>query len=186
MSHHAPLTVAAVVRGRRNPAHLSIGARLKQARRASGLARHPLSVAAGVSGPVVRNIEDGGAVPGIDIAERLAVALAVPACWLVFGHYGGAPFRDKVPRAEQIDGLPAETAVDPAAPLTCSGVGARLLQARTEAGLSLRALARAADMTPSGVSSIETGRTVPSVATVETLAMALGRAPCWLGFGTEG
>lgn len=153
------------------------------------MSQRKLAVAAGLSETSAHAIEAGGRIPTLDTAERLALALGVPACWLAYGAFGAQPFQGKIPKAEQTGTAPTPAPI--AGPVTrdalaCLQVGARLLQARTEAGLSLRALARAADMTPSGVSSIETGRTVPSVATVETLAMALGRAPCWLGFGTEG
>ena len=58
-----------------------------------------------------------------------------------------------------------------------------MLRARNAAGLSLRALARAADLAPTTISNIEEGRSLPSVETAEKLAGALGVSPCWLAYG---
>lgn len=59
----------------------------------------------------------------------------------------------------------------------------RLQQVRTARGQGLRALARAAGLTPTGISNIESGKAMPSVATVEKLAKAFGCDPCWLAYG---
>lgn len=49
-----------------------------------------------------------------------------------------------------------------------------LLQARTQAGLSQRALAEAARTSQSAVAAIESGRKQPTVATLERLLQAAG------------
>lgn len=53
-------------------------------------------------------------------------------------------------------------------------VGGRLRVLREEHGLSLRALARASEMSPNALSQIERGNTSPSVSTLNRLAAALG------------
>jgi transcriptional regulator with XRE-family HTH domain len=52
-------------------------------------------------------------------------------------------------------------------------LGSRLREARVAAGLSLRALARTAGVTPSYLSDIELGRRAPSEKTLASLAEAL-------------
>jgi transcriptional regulator with XRE-family HTH domain len=54
-----------------------------------------------------------------------------------------------------------------------SELGERLKQSRVQAGLGLREFARLADVSPSLVSQIESGRTQPSIATLLTLARIL-------------
>lgn len=53
------------------------------------------------------------------------------------------------------------------------GLGARLKELRQQAGLSLRELARQADVSPSLVSQIENGKSRPSVSTLYTFARLL-------------
>jgi transcriptional regulator with XRE-family HTH domain len=61
----------------------------------------------------------------------------------------------------------------------------RLRKARTDARLSIRQLAAAAELSPSVISSYETGRTDPARAIVERLAKALGVDVSWLAFGVS-
>lgn len=56
------------------------------------------------------------------------------------------------------------------------GLGARLKELRQQAGLSLRELARQADVSPSLVSQIENGKSRPSVSTLYTFARLLNVA----------
>ena len=65
--------------------HTGLGARLKWARDRSGLTVREVADIAGVAFSAVSEIEKGERVPRADTLERLAVALNVPACWLVFG-----------------------------------------------------------------------------------------------------
>ena len=179
------ITVAGVVRGRRNPLHLGLPERLKKTRKAVQLTRQGLSLRAGLSNTAVRLIEEEGRIPAIDTIELLARALAVEPCWLAFGVLGGRTFGSgRFPTAEQPpdDPQPAP-AHAPAGPLTCEGVGGRLALARGEAGLSMGALSRSADLARGTISYIEAGKTQPSVATAEQLAGALGVSPCWLCYG---
>lgn len=59
----------------------------------------------------------------------------------------------------------------------------RLASARHEARMSVRKLAAAAGVSPSVISSYETGRTDPGRAVVERLAKALGVDAGWLAYG---
>jgi transcriptional regulator with XRE-family HTH domain len=54
------------------------------------------------------------------------------------------------------------------------GVGQELRARRTAKGLSLRALARELDISPSALSQIETGKSRPSVSTLYAIVSALG------------
>ena len=53
-------------------------------------------------------------------------------------------------------------------------VGARVLEMRTQRGLSLRALAELCELSPNTISLIERGSTSPSVSTLQRLATAFG------------
>ena len=59
----------------------------------------------------------------------------------------------------------------------------RLALARHEARMSVRKLAAAAGVSPSVISSYETGRTDPARGVVERLAKALGVDSSWLAYG---
>ena len=54
-----------------------------------------------------------------------------------------------------------------------NGFGERLRDARQQAGMSLRELARESDVSPSFISQIENGKAQPSVATIYGIARAL-------------
>lgn len=70
--------------------HTGLGARLKWARSRAEMTVRDLADVAGVAFSAISEIEKGGRIPRADTLERLAVALKVPACWLVFGD-GVAP-----------------------------------------------------------------------------------------------
>lgn len=129
---------------------------------------------------VVQAIEDNARAPLLDTIEHLARALAVEPCWLAFGQLGGRTFGSgRFPSAEQgpDDPQPAPMA---SGPLSCAGIGKRLLMARGK--MSRNALAKLADLSHTAIGNIESG-TMPSVETAEMLAGALGVSPCWLAFG---
>jgi transcriptional regulator with XRE-family HTH domain len=67
--------------------------------------------------------------------------------------------------------------------LACSDIGARLNEARIEAGLSMSALGARARVAASTINTIEKGRAMPAADTIERLARALGLHPCWLAYG---
>lgn len=152
----------AVVRGRQNPLHFGLGDRLRRTRRAAGLRQSELSALADVSPGGLRFMEREGRVPRIDIAERLAVALGVPAGWLAF--------------AAELPFAPGESP-------GCEGVGRRLAALRAAQGLSTRALAAAAGIASGTVVYIENGQVMPTLDTAERLARSLGVPPWWLAFG---
>lgn len=164
--------------------HLSLPDRLRAARKAAGLSQRKLAARAGLSDTAVLYIE-GGRVPGVDTVEKIARALNVPPCWLGFGPHGNEVFREKVPGGA----MPADTLPAPAAqvaldvPLTCDGLPSRLQLAQKARAISRRALSRASEVLSSSILNYEAGRNVPSVATVERLALALGVSPCWLAYG---
>jgi transcriptional regulator with XRE-family HTH domain len=151
-----------VTRGRRNPLHFTLPARMKKARTEQGLSARALSLRAGLAHNACVGIE-GGRIPGVDVAERLARALGCSPCELAYG-VQGAP-------------LPPEDA------LRAAGCGERLRQLREARGLSKLALACAAGLDGSAILPIESGRVAPSLATVEVLAAALQCSPCWLAYG---
>jgi transcriptional regulator with XRE-family HTH domain len=111
---------------------------------------------------VVRPIEEEGRVPGIDIIEKIAHALRVSPCWLAYG---------------------IEKTYMPGDTLACLDIGARLAAARVRAGLSRNALGKVAGLSHTAVGNIEDGKVLPSVATTEQLAKALGVPLCWLAYG---
>jgi transcriptional regulator with XRE-family HTH domain len=71
-----------------------------------------------------------------------------------------------------VSGDPA--GVRPRATFEDGGVGQELRARRTAKGLSLRALARELDISPSALSQIETGKSRPSVSTLYAIVSALG------------
>jgi DNA-binding XRE family transcriptional regulator len=111
---------------------------------------------------VAAHIEEKGGIPGVDIVEKLAAALNLLPCFLAYGI--DAPVAEGyTPGSER--------------------VGDRLRQAREARGLSKNALGKSSGTTGQTVRNIETGQTLPSVATAEQLAKALGVSPCWLAYG---
>jgi transcriptional regulator with XRE-family HTH domain len=67
----------------------------------------------------------------------------------------------------------ASAAAAPVGPQGMAGLGPRLKELRQQAGLSLRELARQADVSPSLVSQIENGKSRPSVSTLYSFARLL-------------
>lgn len=151
----------AVVRGRKNPLHMAFSQRLRQARRNRETTLEQVAQAAGLAGPsVVRYLESAQRTPHIDTVERLARALGLSAGVLAYGMDGEEPHDN----------------------IGASGVGARLRASRQERGLSARALAQQSATSHTAIGNIERGDTMPNLATVESLALALGLSPAWLGF----
>jgi transcriptional regulator with XRE-family HTH domain len=151
-----------VTRGRPNPLHYRLAERLKQARKAAKMTRQGVSLAAGLSNNTAYFIEVDGRVPGLDVVEKLARTLHLSPSFLAYGLQ--FPF----------------VASDA---LVCQGMGARLKSARESRGLAIRALARLAGTSDTTIKNAEAGRTIPTVATAEQIAKALGVSPCWLAYG---
>lgn len=150
-----------MVQGRKNPLHFGLSARLKRARRKSGMKRLPLAEKAGVAASTERDIEAGEQVPTVGTIARLAAALGLSASWLAYGL-----------GEEGSEGIAA----------TCEGMGNRLRAARTEQGHTRTQLARLAERTPGTISGIENGGQA-GVDTVERLAKELHVSPAWLAYG---
>ncbi|HNN97991.1 MAG TPA: helix-turn-helix transcriptional regulator [Pseudomonadota bacterium] len=125
------------------------------------LGGQPLSLAAQLASTAVRSIEVEGRVPSVEAVEKLATVLRVSPCFLAFGVE--RPFDEQA--IGRISELPA-----------------RLRFAREQSGLSQNALAKVAGVARTMIGYIESGATMPSVATVELLASALRVSPCWLAF----
>lgn len=151
-----------VVRGRKNPDYLGFPARLKKARRAQGVSLD--ATASQLSdGKTVFLLEEGRHVPRLDTVEKIASALGLSPAFLAYGIEADA--------SQPIDGF------------RCGGVASRLRETRTARGLTMRAVARAAGLTDTAVRSTETGASMPTIATAEALAVALGVSPAWLAYG---
>lgn len=147
-------------RRREDTRYFGLPARLRKARKQSGLTRKGGVKTVGGDQSVVRDIETNQRLPTVGTVARLASALHVSAAWLAFGL--GDP---------ELDGLTA----------TCEGMGSRLEAVRCERGLTKAALARLVKVTPRTVAVIESGGQA-KVQTVESLAQALGVSPAWLAF----
>ncbi|MBL9005943.1 MAG: helix-turn-helix transcriptional regulator [Myxococcales bacterium] len=143
------------------PLHFGLARRLRSARLAVDLGGQPLSLAAQLASTAVRSIEVEGRVPSVEAVEKLAAVLRVSPCFLAFGVE--RPFDERA--VGRISELPA-----------------RLRFAREQSGLSQNALAKAAGVARTMIGYIESGATMPSVATIELLASALRVSPCWLAF----
>lgn len=133
-----------------------------KARKAVGLSKHRLSLDSGLANDAVGNLESAARVPGIDTIERLSQTLGVSACWLAFGMDHTCPSVDR---------------------LLCASMGQRLQMARQQAGLTARALATEAKISPPTVIRIEKGRFFPRLDTVEGICKALKVSACWLAYG---
>ncbi len=89
--------------------------------------------------------------------------------------------------ARPIEGHPAERGSHPGAvnhPAALVDVGRRLRELRSRHRLSIRALAAKSGLNPNTLSLIENGKTSPSVATLQQVAVAL-RVPVTAFFETE-
>lgn len=58
-----------------------------------------------------------------------------------------------------------------------------MFEARSAAGLTLRALAEMAGISHTVVNGIEKGHQIPAADTIDALAQALSVSPCWLAYG---
>jgi transcriptional regulator with XRE-family HTH domain len=120
-----------------------------------------LSEAAGMSRGAVGLLEAERGLPLLSTAEKLANALQVSPGWLVYG---------------------LDSPWEPAEQLRCKGLAARLRQLRDELGLSLAEVGKYAGSSGAAVLAVERG-TLPTIASLENLATALGVSPAWLAFG---
>lgn len=172
-----------VTRGLKNPLWFGVSDRLKRLREEAGLPALTLGNLAGVAHSTPHRLEQGTSVPTISVIERLAMALGVEPCWLAFGSDGEEPFRLKIPRLITPQGRPTPLPAEGTAADAHKGCGERLEAARQVRGLSMRQLARAAQLSPQTVSAVESGRVGLRLDNCEALAVALDVAPCWLAYG---
>ncbi len=122
--------------------------------------------------------------PRIDTVEHLACALGVSPTWLAFGYDGFEAWRERVPRKgepERADPTPQPAQRD--CPEAYRGIPERLRHAREQSGLSMRAIARATELSAQTIALIEAGRSVPLISNIEAIAKALTVSPGWLAFG---
>ncbi len=152
-------------------------------REEAGLPALTLGNLAGVAHSTPHRLEQGSSVPTISVVERLAMALGVEPCWLAFGADGEEPFRLKIPRLLPAGTPPSPQPVERIEADAHRGCGDRLAAAREARGLSMRQLARAAQLSPQTVSAVESGRVGLRLDNCEALAVALDVAPCWLAYG---
>src|SRR5947209_7975861 len=123
-----------MVRGRANPRHWKFAARLRRARKVAGVNAENLSIAAGLSKSIVSGLETDVGVPRVHTVERLADALRLSPAALGFGIEGSwQPFEG----------------------LRSAGLAARLREARTVRGLSLREVGRRAGTSEGNIRAIE-------------------------------
>lgn len=152
-----------LTRGRPNPLCWKFADRLRARRKASAFTTSGLALAAGLSKSTGSLLEDGPGSPRVNTVEQLARVLRVSPGWLAFG------------LGEQ------ESPAEPDAP-RCAGLRDRLRDVAEQRDLSLREVARRADA-GEGVAVAVARGTMPSIATLEDLARALGVSPAWLAFG---
>ena len=172
-----------VPKGLKNPLCCKMAKRVLSTRERAGLLLQQVSALAEMSKPVAGLIERGERTPGLDTLERLAAALGVSPGWLAYGYEGSEPFRERYPRPifEPADPMPDDK--HRVFRALHEGFPTRLQQARERSGLSMRTLSTAAGVSVQAWSNAEAGKVVPRVDTAERMAVALGVAPSWLGFG---
>ena len=152
-----------MVRGRKNPLYYGFAARLKRGRKEAGHSRRGLIAKSSIlDGNAVAVLEQDQRIPRLDPVERIAYALGVSPGYLAYGIAGEC--------------APVEM-------LRAEGVGDRLRAVRQSRNLSMRALARDGALTETTVRATESGKTIPTIATVEALAKALTVSPAWLAYG---
>lgn len=150
-----------MVRGSPNPLHFGLPARLRRARKQSGLTRGALARKVSRDSELATEIEAGQRMPTVGTVARLAAALGVSACWLGFG---------LGPQSEVGTSAATDT------------MKSRLQNVRIQRGITKAALARMVDLSPPALANIENGAQT-SLDILEALAKALGISPAWLAYG---
>lgn len=173
-----------VTSGVKQPLWFGLSIRMTQSREAGDLHRVQVSEMAGLAVTAARQIEASEVRPNVETVERLACALGVSPTWLAFGYDGFEPWRERVPRKGEAE-RPAPTPNPGARPCPemFRGIPERLRLAREQSGLSMRAIARATELSAQTVALIEAGRSVPLISNIEAIAKALSVSPGWLAFG---
>lgn len=172
-----------VVSGHKNPLHQKFAERLREILDAADKSQRVISELIGASQTAISVWESGAALPRLDRAERLALALGVKPSWLAYGPEGVFRFRQRrqlPPSARLVPAPMLRSALD--LPLGADQLAKRVKLAREQLGLSLRALGAAAGASGQVVMMVERGQP-PLINTVEALAVALDVSPGWLAFG---
>lgn len=174
-----------VVQGRKNPLWLGVPNRLRRLRKLAGLSQSAVSRLSGVVGAQISRVEAAMHTISIDTVEKLAAGLGVDPSYLAFGVEGRQPFRLRTPAYLKVDDEPPAKPGQGSYAERYRGCGERVKSSRERLGLSLRALAEAADVSYQAVQYTESGQTVPRVDTIEAIAVALDVAPGWLAYGED-
>jgi transcriptional regulator with XRE-family HTH domain len=127
----------------------SVGKRLRQFRTSKGITLSVLSKKSGVSLAHLSEIERGRSAASLKTLEKLSVALGVSVSHFI--------------RSEEEE----------------SSLGNKLRRLREKVGLTQKELAQRIGISHGLVGQIETGRTQPSIATLNSLAQALGVSACY-------
>lgn len=150
----------AMVRGTPNPRYLGLPARLRKARKQSGLSRAALGHKVGRDAEVAAYVETGQRLPTVGTIARLASGLGISPAWLAYGL--GEPTSESTPA-------------------TTDGMGARLAEVRVDQAITKAELSRLSGLTAPSITQIENGGQ-SGVGVIEALADALGVSPAWLAF----
>lgn len=174
----------AVTSGVKQPLWLRFPDRLRETRERAELNQIQVSELAEVAKPATSRFEGGLHRPSVEVVERFGCALGVSSTWLAFGFDGFEPWRERVPRKGEAE-RPAPTPNPGARPCPemFRGIPERLRLAREQSGLSMRAIARATELSAQTIALIEAGRSVPLISNIEAIAKALSVSPGWLAFG---
>lgn len=147
-------------RGTPNPRHWALPARLRRARRAAGLSCLGLSRRAGLGNCTTLAVEAERRLPRLPVLAKLAAALRMSPGELAYG-------------------LP--TPLEPGPDL--AGLARRLRDTRLRQGLTVQAVADAAQLLEGTIRAIEQRGSMPTLDTLEQIAVALDVSPAWLAFG---
>lgn len=173
----------AVTSGIKKPLWLQLPMRLRAAREQAELFQIEVADLAGLSRSIVCALESGDHRPNAETIEKIACALGISPTWLAFGPDGYWRFCQRIPRkgfAGPTDPIP-----DPArriCPDRFKEIGSRMRWARERANLSMRGLARVTMLSAQAIALIESGRSVPLIPNLETIAKELSVSPGWLAF----
>lgn len=180
----AVLVAPSLTSGVKNPLWFGLADRLLASRNCCGFSQETVSVLSGINESAARHIEIGRSIPTLGTVEHLACALGVSPTWLAFGYDGFEVWRERVPRKGEAE-RPAPTPNPGARPCPemFRGIPERLRLAREQSGLSMRAIARATELSAQTIALIEAGRSVPLISNIEAIAKALSVSPGWLAFG---
>jgi len=141
-----------------------IGSEIRRLRRQRGLTLKELADKVGLSTSYLSEVERELKRPSIEVLEKLTNILRIPVGSLV-------------PVSQAYDAGMASG--------MSSRLGKKLKQLRESMNLSQAELAQRAGLSGGLIGQIESGRTRPSLKTVQRLADALGVSPCYLVSDTD-